>query len=243
MAQLHNILLAGSNLLQSESAASQAQNLEGVLNSRLVSFYASLSKDRPLPVPSTIQDLHLETAQCALEVVEQAHCLLGDQTQGHTLDDVPIGSRDLGQLRILLSMVFRWGTSPLLTRISVTWSNKLTTRVGPRVVELTDISEAYGSLSSLLMRLAHILLPNGAHDRLSQTLITTSILERHMVDFLEASMALGWLPKSLSSEGTLAADALRPIVLRLLELCVDIVEGRKIVPYVVIKYAVAPHNC
>jgi len=242
VAQLHNILLAGSNLLQLESAAGQARNLESVLNARLENFYASLSKDRPLPVPNTIQDLHLETAQCALELIEQAHRFLDDKLQGRTPDDAPIGSRDLAQLRTLLTMVFRWGVSPLLARISGVWSSKLASRVGPRDIELTKVSEDYGSLSSLLMRLAAILLPHGAHGRLSQTPIATSILERHMLDFLKASMALGWLPKSLTSENARAVDAFRPVVLRLLELCVDIIEGWKFVPYIVMKCAVVPDN-
>lgn len=242
VAQLHNILLAGSNLLQLESAAGEARNLESVLNARLENFYASLNKNRPLPVPNAIQDLHLETAQCALELIEQAHRLLDDQLQGRAHDDASIGSRDLAQLRTLLTMVFRWGVSPLLTRISGTWSSNLAFRIGPRDIEPTAVPEDYRSLSSLLMRLAAILLPHGAHGRLSQTLVTTSILERHMLDFLKASMALGWLPKSLTSESARAVDALRPIVLRLLELCVDMIEGRKIAPYVVMKYAVVPDN-
>ncbi|KAL4075900.1 hypothetical protein J3A83DRAFT_4370121 [Scleroderma citrinum] len=231
VAPLHDILLAGSNLLQLESAAGQERNLKSVLNTRLENFYASLSKSRPLPAPVTIQDLHLETAQCALEVVEQAHRLLDvdaypsmetlpsdGQLPGRMPDDAPVvGARDLTQLRTLLTMVFRWGVVPLFARISDTWTSKLPSRVGVRVVELAESPGDYESLSSLLMHLASILLPRGAHGHLSQTLITTSILDRHMVDFLRASMALGWLPKSLSSGSTRTVDDLRPIVLRLLE--------------------------
>ncbi|KAI6035338.1 hypothetical protein F5J12DRAFT_909233 [Pisolithus orientalis] len=223
--QVSDILRAASHLLDSE--AGQDRNLKSVLNTRLDNFYASLSKDRPFSVGDTVEGLRLETAQCALETVEQVNRLLDANVStsaaaapgAHDMqdDDAPvIGSRDLTQLRTLLSIVFRWSIDPLLARVSHALPSNHSRQVGTRVVEL-GTPEDYHSLSSLLLRLAAILLPCGPRGRLPHTPITTAILDRHFVDFTRASITLGWLPKSLSSTDALAIDDLRPVVLRLLE--------------------------
>lgn len=223
-----DILRAASHLLDSD--AGQDRNLKSVLNARLDKFYSSLSKDRPFLVRDTIEDLRLETVHCALEALEQVCGLLdvncstsaesvpeAPDVQVEVSDDAPVvGSRDLAQLRTLLSIVFRWGIDPLLARVSHAWPGKPTRQVGTRIVEL-GTPEDYHSLSSLLLRLSTLLLPSGPRGRLSQTVITTAILDRYLADFMGASIALGWLPKSLSSADTPAIDDLRPVVLRLLE--------------------------
>ncbi|KAI6105625.1 hypothetical protein F5141DRAFT_1235511 [Pisolithus sp. B1] len=226
--QVSDILRAASHLLDSE--AGQGRNLKSVLNDRLDKFYASLNKDRPFSVRDTVEDLRLETVQCALETLERVCSLLdvnsftsvatvpeAPDVQVEVSDDAPvIGSRDLVQLRTLLSIVFRWGIDPLLARVSHAWPGKTTRQVGTRIVEL-GTPQDYHSLSSLLLRLSTVLLPCGPRGRLSQTVITTAILDRYLADFMGASIALGWLPKSLSSAETPTIDDLRPVVLRLLE--------------------------
>ncbi|KAI6119388.1 hypothetical protein EDD16DRAFT_1885040 [Pisolithus croceorrhizus] len=226
--QVSDILRAASHLLDSE--AGQGRNLKSVLNDRLDKFYASLNKDRPFSVRDTVEDLRLETVQCALETLERVCSLLdvnsftsvatvpeAPDVQVEVSDDAPvIGSRDLVQLRTLLSIVFRWGIDPLLARVSHAWPGKTTRQVGTRIVEL-GTPQDYHSLSSLLLRLSTVLLPSGPRGRLSQTVITTAILGRYLADFMGASIALGWLPKSLSSAETPTIDDLRPVVLRLLE--------------------------
>ncbi|KAI6047223.1 hypothetical protein EDC04DRAFT_2622339 [Pisolithus marmoratus] len=222
--QVSDILRAASHLLDSE--AGQDRNLKSVLNARLDNFYVSLNKDRPVLVRVTVEDLRLETAQCALETIEQvnnsldadvsasAATVLRDQ---NVQDDKPVvGTRDALQLRTLLSIVFRWGIDPLLTRVSQAWPGNTPRLAGTSIVEL-GTPQDYHSLSSLLLRLSAVLLPCGPRGRLSQTLITTTILDRFLADFMRASITLGWLPKSLSSADTPAIDDLRPVVLRLLE--------------------------
>ncbi|KAI6003949.1 hypothetical protein EDD15DRAFT_2457498 [Pisolithus albus] len=207
--QVADILRAASHLLDSD--AGQDRNLKSVLNARLDKFYSSLSRDRPFLVRDTIEDLHVNCSTSAESVPEAS------DVQVEVSDDAPvIGSRDLAQLRSLLSIVFRWGIDPLLARLSHAWPGKPIRQVGTRIVEL-GTPEDYHSLSSLLLRLSKVLLPSGPRGPLSETVITTVMLDRYLADFLGASIALGWLPKSLSSADTPAVDDLRPVVLRLLE--------------------------
>jgi hypothetical protein len=91
---------------------------------------------------------------------------------------------------------------------------------GPKIIDLTTTPEDYRQLSSFLVRILALLLPDGLHGRLPQTLITTTLLDRHLTDILKPCIALGWLPKSLSSEGTPTLDEIRPKIMRLFEMCV-----------------------
>ncbi|KAH7887770.1 hypothetical protein F5I97DRAFT_1951957 [Phlebopus sp. FC_14] len=223
--QLAAILLSGSHLLESGKAAPD-RDLKDVLSGRLEKYHSALGRARSAVVAAdTVEDLQLETAQCALEVVERVQHLLDvvispsermsrDDTE-LAEDGIPvIGARDLTQLRTLLSLIFRWGTDPLLSSIIVAWPNSPATT---QVVDLTNTPAHYRTLTSLLMRLFAILFPRGVQHSLSRTLITTDILHRHMVDLCKASVALGWLPKSSSFEEFSPVDTLRPFVLRLLE--------------------------
>lgn len=227
-AQLHDILRAGSHLLESSSEPLRERNIKSVLTARLENFYVALDKTRPLQVRDTVEDLQLETALCALEVIEHVQSLVdADKSFANeaSSSDCPaaasglgpaFGSRDLAQLRTLLSMVFRWGVNPLLARVSVFWPSPARASIAEPSV--SHISEDYRSLRSLLTRLATILLPCGVHGNFSWTVITASVLDYHIVDYFRAAMALGWLPKSLGSENMHSVDELRPVVLRLLDL-------------------------
>ncbi|KAF8138702.1 hypothetical protein EV363DRAFT_1521850 [Boletus edulis] len=73
------------------------------------------------------------------------------------------------------------------------------------------------ALSALLSDLMSTLFPRGVRAQPPQTLITTTILHRHVPDLLMASMALAWLPKSPWPQDNLSLNTLRPFVLRLLE--------------------------
>ncbi|KAI0317004.1 hypothetical protein OF83DRAFT_1276666 [Amylostereum chailletii] len=146
-------------------------------------------------------------------------------TSQNARDDGPgeppkIGTRDISQLRTLLSIVVKWGTEPLLARLQPHWPSKPTARAppGPRIVDLADTTGDHDRLASLALRLFALLFPRGVHGSVPQTLLSTAILNRHLADLLRPALALGWLPKSLSSASSPAVDALRPFVMRVLSM-------------------------
>ncbi|KAF9222024.1 hypothetical protein BS17DRAFT_784322 [Gyrodon lividus] len=226
--QLDNILAAGLHLLDSGQPA-QELDLKSLLSSRIAKFYSVLGKDRPVVAHDTVEDIQLETAQCALEVVHCVQKLLDADAHGNTSQGdakfqegalenaLVIGTRDLTELRTMLSMVFRWGIDPLLARVMLAWPAKPSPHAATTIIDLTSTPADYRTLSSFLRCLMSMLFPCGVQSSVPQTLITTTILNRHMSELLKASMTLGWLPKSLSSEDTPTVDSLRPSALRLLE--------------------------
>ncbi|EPQ59213.1 hypothetical protein GLOTRDRAFT_70452 [Gloeophyllum trabeum ATCC 11539] len=126
-----------------------------------------------------------------------------------------IGSRDLAQIRTLISIVFKWGIVPLVSRVSATWQIQ-PSRAGASIIDLTNTPQEYELLSSLLTRVLSMLFPNGVHASLSSSMVCAIILERHLIDALVCSLTLGWLPKTLSSESTPTVDSVRPPIMRLL---------------------------
>ena len=234
--ELVDILHAGSFLID-PTRSTLPSDLQGLLVSRLAQYHAALGRDKPITPSSNIAELQLETAQEALSVVERVQkilCMgdppvsstLEDRVQGKAtiapLDEAPaIGTRDLAQLRTLLSIVFKWGVEPLLILVMSAWPSKPSpVLLGPKIIDLTTTPEDYRRLSSLLLHLLTLLFPSGVHGFLPQTLITTTLLNRHLTDLLKPCMALGWLPKSLSSEATPTVDEIRPNIMRLLEMYV-----------------------
>ncbi|KAG8218849.1 hypothetical protein J3R82DRAFT_4528 [Butyriboletus roseoflavus] len=185
-----------------------------VLHARLLRFYAALA-DQPPPIPDhSLPALQLETARCALYVLHRVQLLLdpvpGDPHDGDIQDSPAIGTRDLTVLRTLLTLLFRWGINPLLARLAPLWHTRAPSDLSTSLADLT-------ALSALLSTLMSTLFPRGVRTQPPQTLITTTILHRHIPDLLRASMTLAWLPKSLWPQDSLSLHALRPSVLRLLE--------------------------
>jgi hypothetical protein len=231
--ELADILRAVSFLIDSAQSASHS-DLKAVLVSRLTQYYATLGH-HDKQIASTEEELQLETAQEALSVVERVQKILSrdgsptpptseGKSQGlernhHTLSEAPaIGTRDLAQLRTLISITFKWGVELLLVRVVTAWpcTPSSTQCSRSKVIDLTTIPEDYKQLSSLLVHLLTILFPDGVDGSLPQTLITATLLNRHLADLLNPCIALGWLPKSLSSEATPAVDEIRPKIMHLL---------------------------
>jgi hypothetical protein len=212
--ELVNILHTGSLLLDTSGTAES--DLKNVLVRRLTQYHQTLGSYPPSL--DTVQDAQLETAQCALHVVERVQCLL-DQSdlstsyhEGDPTNAPAIGTRDLSTLRTLLSLIFRWGTEQLYTRLSPSFPSKPTPGIS-RIIDLTNTPADHATLSELLLRLMGLLFPNGPKSTPPQTLISSTLLARHVVDLLRPSMALGWLPSA-------PVEPLRPLVCRLLALCV-----------------------
>lgn len=214
-----------SRLLQTGSGSSegnqQPQQLKSVLESRLSHYYASRNQDWLQGPRETLQDVELLTALEASSTLERIQALLAIE------DDavVPaIGTRDLSQIRTLLSLMFKWGTEPLLNRVREAWfAEPSTTRPSSgsqgsssKIADLSDFTDEYRTLSRLTLRVFGLILPGGAKGKLPQSLITTTLLNRNIVDVLQPAFALGWLPRSMSTEDMPVMDALRPLVMRLL---------------------------
>lgn len=240
---ISTVLSTASYLTDSSSYQQGSSDLKGILLSRLTQYYANSSSQGTVSAANSLEEVQLATAIEALNIVEKVQRILDVK---EPLEDVPIvGTRDLGQLRILLSMVFRWAIEPLLDRVGSSWPNKPVRAMDPRlkIIDLTSTPEDYKLLSSLMSRLMALLFPGGINGHIPQTLITTTMLNRHVADILKPSLCLGWLPKSLSSDSMPTLDAIRPTVMRLLSVCVYQAFSLDIVLINIYKSSSFPNNC
>jgi hypothetical protein len=225
MEELTRCLAAGSLLIHSEKGG-PAQNLRAVLLTRLAQYRAQ----RGLPECDcdnfSLEQAQEETAQEALSVVEGVQRILDDQDAGDVSPqpndgepgEVPlIGTRDISQLRTLLSIVFKWGTEPLLAHVQVVWPTRGSS-AGSKLLNVDDAPQSYAKLTTMARRLLSLMFPRGLHGIVPQTLITSTLLNRHTTDLLRPGIALGWVPKALSTESFPAVDDLRPLVMRLMSM-------------------------
>ncbi|KAF8076354.1 hypothetical protein FPV67DRAFT_413223 [Lyophyllum atratum] len=214
MSELQAALSDGAYLIDSTGSAA---DLKSALLGRLSRYYASLGSG-DIPDTSSLEDVQLTTAREALSVVRRIQGIIGVEEQTGTDQPPLIGTRDLAELRTLLSIVFKWGVDPLFGRVILAWPDKPLVRGEPRIIDLTTTSDDYTLLFSMTSDLLHLVFPDGASGRIPQTLITTTILERHAMDLLKPSTALGWLPKSLASDVRPVLDDARPMTVRFLNL-------------------------
>jgi len=217
--QLSSALHDGQNLIRIDPQFSQQKHdLKSILKSRLSQYYSSQGKEWLQENISIVQDVELLTAREALSIVERIQTLLGIE------DDAiapVIGTRDLSQIRTLMSLVFKWGTQPLLNHIQEAWPTQIPVppaSPSSRIVDFSDMSKEYSLLSELTLRILGLLFPGGVHGKLPKSLITTTLLRQHLVDVLRPSLALGWLPKSLNTGIMPVVDAIRPLIMRLLSM-------------------------
>ena len=131
-----------------------------------------------------------------------------------------IGSRDLAQVRTLLAIVFKWGVEPLLGRvvsaIPVKTPVKPQSHTDAKIIDLTGLPDDFERLSATVLRLLRLPFPEESRASLLQTAVTSSLLNKHLVDLLKPSIVLGWMPKNLATESVRPVDAIRPRVMRLL---------------------------
>ncbi|KAH7916099.1 hypothetical protein BJ138DRAFT_1122026 [Hygrophoropsis aurantiaca] len=222
MSDLSAILHAGSFLLD-KAPANQDHDLKALLSSRLTQFYTSLGEKNESYDRDSLEEIQLKTAQAALRVVERVQQTLdyneATVNSGTSSNDAPaIGTRDLTVLRTLLSMVFRWSVEPILSRLSFAWPSNILPKGPSKIIDLTSTPDDYKTLSTITTHLMGILFPRGIKDPMPQTLITTTILNRHISELLRPCIALGWLPRSLSCDEMSTRDDLRPLVLHLLDI-------------------------
>lgn len=224
MEELTRCLSVGSLLINSEKGG-PAPNLRTVLLTRLAQYRAQ----RGLPECDcddfSLEQAQEETAQEALSVVESVQRILDQDAsevspqskEGEPGEAPRIGTRDISQLRTLLSIVFKWGTEPLLAHVQVVWPASANT-TGSKLLNVDDAPQSYAKLTSMTRQLLSLLFPRGVHGTVPQTLITSTLLNRHITDLLRPGIALGWVPKALSTESFPVVDDLRPLVMRLLSM-------------------------
>lgn len=218
--ELAAALADGATLLGTASPASGANNMEMILRSRLRAYYDRLHTPEQISETMNLEDLQMLTAREALGVLKRVQTILDAESNlesnGSTNQPPSIGTRDLAQLRTMLSLAFKWRAEPLFTRIKQEWP--IATSHGPKIIDLTVDSEDYRNLSNLILSVFSLVFPEGPEGRISQTLITTTILTHHVVDLLLPSISLGWLPESLSSASMPTLHEARPLVTRILRL-------------------------
>lgn len=219
MEQLSRWLSAGSLLIHSEKS-DPATDLRAVLLARLAQYRAQRGLPERDDEDLSMEQAQEETAQEALLVVESVQRILDQDAlpaPGISPGGEPvIGSRDISQLRTLLSIIFRWGAEPLLAHVQVVWPAKGRTQT--QLVDASDAPRSYERLTNMTRRLLSLLFPRGTHGTLSQTHITSTLLHRHVTDILRPAIALGWVPKALFPESFPVVDDFRPLVMRLMSI-------------------------
>ena len=232
MDELSRCLAAGSLLVHSEKSG-PVPDLRTVLLTRLTQYRTQRGLPERGDSDYTLEQAQEETAQESLSVVESVQRIL-DQDEvlrpasdvpphpkGDTPGEVPlIGTRDISQLRTLLSIIFKWGTEPLLAHIQVVWPPKGDSHARPRskILAVDDAPQSYARLTSMTRRLLSVLFPRRVHGTMPQTLITTTLLNRHTTDLLRPGITLGWVQKALSTEPFSVVDDLRPPIMRLMSM-------------------------
>ena len=218
MTDLSAALSDGACLVHSTGAQS---DLRAVLVTRLNRYYIRLGSEPPSFDSYSLETIKSRTAQEALAVVARVQQILqqdASPSQTGQPDSSPsIGTRDLAEIRTLLSIAFNWGMKQLLDKVIIAFHT--TNLVQERsFIDLTTASEDYGLLKSLVLDILSLLFPQGITDKAAQTLVTTVVLDRHAADLLKSCLTLGWLPRTLPFEGMQTLDVARPFTSRILNL-------------------------
>ena len=218
MTDLSAALSDGACLVHSTGAQS---DLRAVLVTRLNRYYIRLGSEPPSFDSYSLEAIKSRTAQEALAVVARVQQILqqdASPSQTGQPDSSPsIGTRDLAEIRTLLSIAFNWGVKQLLDKVIIAFHT--TNLVQERsFIDLTTASEDYGLLKSLVLDILSLLFPQGITDKAAQTLVTTVVLDRHAADLLKSCLMLGWLPRTLPFEGMQTLGVARPFTSRILNL-------------------------
>lgn len=226
--ELASALADGTILLGTSAPASLSTSLEALLKSRLSNYYSRLPVDETHSLKESNEDLQLRTGREALSIVQRIHKAfdLQDPELESLKEGLPpqapaIGTRDLAEVRTLLSVAFKWAVRPLMLRVSELWPSSPQKGQGTsKIVDLAVDADVSQLLSSLITSLFSFIFPEGAQGRISQTLIATTLLSHHSQDILFPSISLGWLPESQASDLIAPLHEARPLVTRFLRLYV-----------------------
>ncbi|KAF8309698.1 uncharacterized protein EI90DRAFT_3052630 [Cantharellus anzutake] len=185
----------------------QAKDMADVLGRRLEAACVVLSNDFTVASSDKLV-LQKATADYALCLLERIQGLL-DVDQGIGAAPPLIGTRDMGLIRMLLSIVFKWGVEQQLVQL---WkseprdpaSGSPPSAQQPMEIDPTnhrvDLNKAATRIYELVFRnkapiKAEPSLANGVghqSNSLRQTHITQVLLTRHATDMLRPAIYLGW---------------------------------------------------
>jgi hypothetical protein len=180
-----------------------------------------------LPEHGSTTDMEFFSAKVALFVIEQIHNIVL-RSQNQNSDKPLLGSRDLSNVRTLLTLVFRWGTQPVLARLAPSWSAPSTrTRPSQPVIDLTGNPTDEETLHSLASRLLQLVL-GGLPSPISGDVgdvsdggtspITPILVDKHLSDILHVAIAIGWLPQQMISCAGANYEKARSAVMALLQM-------------------------
>lgn len=227
-APLQSLLKAGA-VLAGSTRAEGASDLEGVLAARLKQYYTILDSDNPQDYPQTLEGVQRQTSHEALSLLEQIQEILTQKrpstsTAGAAQEEELLGTRDMAQLRTLTSLVFKWMVDPLLSSVSASIPSVAPgarRRTEVNIIDLTNVPEDFGLISSTLRRLLHLVLPEGISGPFYPTAIVSVLLDRYLKDLLKPCVTLGWLPRALASESVTPLDDIRPLVMHIIKMSVS----------------------
>ena len=222
---LDSILRAAAHLVNKPTLTNNAsENLNSVLGARLSRYYAERGVSEVNYDKTDLSTVQLQTAKEALFVVRQVHDALmlteANKPEKATMQaEIPaLGTRDVSNLRTLISIIFKWGTDALLDRVVPNWTAIPLSKIqaSASLVDLTRGPEDYKELCDLTYQLLSVVLPSGHRGQLSQSFVANLLLTRHLSDVLKPCITLGWLPKALSTSSLPVQDDIRPLTMRLL---------------------------
>ncbi|KAH8105986.1 hypothetical protein BXZ70DRAFT_886180 [Cristinia sonorae] len=227
--ELASVITAGAFLV-GDTRSGNLSDIRSVLVSRLVQ-YDKYSRREPGTYTGTLEDIQLETAKQSLAVISRVQSLLNvDSSKGKSTvssssaaappDGNVIGTRDLAQIRTLLSIFFKWAMHPLLDKVIAAIP---TTSPGSRglnapIIDLTTVPHDFELLCSLLDQFVRVVLPDGIQSTFAPTHITVAILDRHLASLVRPCIVLGWLPKALASDSIRPVDNLRPLLIHFISM-------------------------
>ncbi|KAL1660635.1 hypothetical protein GGF50DRAFT_62802 [Schizophyllum commune] len=210
---LQDILEAGRCLVESDPQTSEKVDLKATLTRRLHRCYEKLTGECTVMDASSLEEVQRATGSSALRVIELVQQIL----DGSTTNDAVIGTRDIGHLRTLISIVFKWGTEPLLAEVMPLWPLK-SSKGRSGVQDISSAANAYSQLATMTSKLLSLVFPRGMEGKVAETAITTTLIHRHLVDLLKPCVTLGWLPGSIATPATPVQDNIRPLIMRLLHI-------------------------
>ncbi|ELU45902.1 nucleolar protein [Rhizoctonia solani AG-1 IA] len=198
-------LLAGNSKGRGDDAS---KTLQDIVISRLHEFNSVTSQMPNLALSldeineKDLGELKSLTAQKSLGILEHIQALLREHDVDLPADNresnspqIALGTRDLTVLRTLASVVFGWGTTPLLVA--------LYPQVGSLSTgNLPDKSILIPEINLLTVRLVSLIWPSdGGAGTSSQSTrpfpshITKILTTAHVVDILRLGISIGWLPE------------------------------------------------
>lgn len=226
--QLATAFRDGACLLDTAHSSVSPSNLQSVLEARLSHYFSQIDSPRVFELETkksrTLEDVQLLTAQESLSVLRRIQKILGledstPETSQATSSNQPpaVGTRDLGQLRTLISIVCKWGLNPLFWKVSQFWDRFLDSNGrGTPITQTSTSGDDLEQLSLMTLHCLSLLFPDRDQGPVAQTFISMTILNRHLADLLRPGIALGWLPRNFTFDGREARNEIRSLVTRIL---------------------------